>query len=95
MKTTTLLPELANRLPREVWANTGATDMRYRALEQVRAIFTQPNRRALTPEVDARVRAGFDGLVAGDSRPPDGWTPPEERRGRRQTRRRVRGRARG
>ncbi|MCP5366264.1 MAG: trimethylamine methyltransferase family protein [Hyphomicrobiales bacterium] len=89
MKTATLLPRLANRLPREVWAATGATDIRFRALEQVRAVLTRPNPRALAPEVDARVRAAFDGLVAGDSVPPAGWTPPHAGRGRRQTRRRA------
>jgi hypothetical protein len=40
-----------------------------RALE----ILSTPNSAALDPAVDARIRARFEGLVAGDSVAPAGW----------------------
>ncbi len=82
MTETCLLPELASRDIREKWNMFGKRSIHQRALDQVQAILTKPNRNALPPETDARIRGAFDGLVAGDSVPPEGWTAPEKMRGR-------------
>jgi hypothetical protein len=55
-------------------------------------ILSRPNPAALDPETDARIKAAFPGIVAGDSSLPEGWTPrladgPTQRQ-RRVTRRR-------
>jgi hypothetical protein len=36
-------------------------------------ILSTPNPAALAPEVDARIRAEFEGLVKGDSKLPPDW----------------------
>lgn len=93
MTTTTFMPELADRDPREKWEFDGSRNIRDRAMDKAREILTRPNTGALSPEIDARVRAGFgdlisEELVAGDSIAPEGWTPPEPKRGKRVSRRR-------
>ena len=92
MHTATFMPELADRKLREQWEQENSTTIHQRALNKVRDILSVPNPAALDPETDQRVRAGFDGLVAGDSRLPDGWqryeTGPEITRTRRTNRRR-------
>ncbi len=73
MHTATFLPELADRKPREQWLSEGASTIHERAMDKVLDILSQPNPAALEPTVDGRVRAAFEGLVAGDSRLPEGW----------------------
>ena len=43
------------------------------AMQRVKAILTRDNPAVFAPEVDARIRAKFAGMVAGDSLPPQGW----------------------
>jgi trimethylamine--corrinoid protein Co-methyltransferase len=89
MHEATFLSDLADRKPRATWEEEGRKSIHDRAMERVRAILTRPNRHALAPEIDARVRAGLPGLVAGESRAPEGWTPPKaKRRARRENARR-------
>nr|WP_211342439.1 trimethylamine methyltransferase family protein [Litoreibacter halocynthiae] len=94
MTTATFMPELADRKLRETWEEQGASTIHQRALNKSMAILTrQPNPAALTPEADARIKAHFPGIVAGDSSLPDGWVPAETGptapvRARRQSRRR-------
>jgi len=52
-------------------------------MRRARDILTRDNPAVFSPEVDARVRAAFPGLVRGDSTPPAGWTRPEPAAGRR------------
>ncbi len=73
MKTGTLLPHIANRELRQVWADNGSLDAQATAMQRVRNILTHDNPALFSPDVDARVRAEFAGLVAGDSVPPLGW----------------------
>jgi len=73
MKTVGLLPKIADRDPREVWIKKGWPDSHAHALRRVREILTRDNPAVFSPDVDARVRARFEGLVVGDSVPPDGW----------------------
>ena len=90
MKTTAFLPFVADRDARQQWMEKGSKDSQAHAMEVVRNILTSDNPAAFAPEVDARVRAAFPGLVRGDSVPPAGWTRPAAA-GRRDRRRRAAG----
>ena len=74
MKTSLFLPEIADRNVRERWQKQGASDAQTRALKRVREILTRDNPAVFAPEVDARIRAAFTGLVKGDSVPPVEWS---------------------
>jgi trimethylamine---corrinoid protein Co-methyltransferase len=91
MKTAAFLPEIAERQSRQTWAEWGSVDAQARALHRAHEILSGENAAVLAPEVDARVRAAFDGLVAGDSVLPEGWeavAPPSIPRQRPRRRRR-------
>jgi trimethylamine--corrinoid protein Co-methyltransferase len=67
MRTTALLPEIADRHSRPQWEAEGAKDAHARGLERAREILSRDNPAALAPEVEARIRAAFSDLVAGDA----------------------------
>jgi len=94
MHTATFMPELADRKLREQWQQDGASTIHQRAMDKALDILSVPNTAALDDVTDARVRTGFDGLVAGDSVPPVGWNRVQAdsgpKRGRRQNKRRRR-----
>ena len=69
MRTTALLPEIADRDPRQQWEEKGALDSQAHAMQRVREILTRDNPAVFSPDVDARIRAEFEGLVAGDAVP--------------------------
>lgn len=73
MKTSLFLPQIADRNVRDRWQKQGALDTQTRALKRVREILTRDNPAVFSPEVDARIRAAFTGLVNGDSVPPAEW----------------------
>ena len=73
MHTATFMPELADRKLREQWELEGSSTIHQRALNKVFDILSAPNSAALDPEVDARVRNEFEGLVAGDAELQEGW----------------------
>jgi trimethylamine--corrinoid protein Co-methyltransferase len=73
MRTTMYLADIADRDPRQLWKERGALDSQARALEKAREILTRDNPAAFSPELDARIRSTFLGMVAGDSVPPEGW----------------------
>lgn len=73
MRTGMFLAEIADRDPRAQWQERGGLDSHTRAMHRVKHILTRDNPAVFSPEVDARVRAAFVGLVAGDSLPPEGW----------------------
>ncbi|MFO7740737.1 MAG: trimethylamine methyltransferase family protein [Anaerolineae bacterium] len=73
MRTTALLPEIADRDPRDQWEERGAPDAQARAMRRVKAILTADNPAVFSPEVDARIRHEFQDLVDGDVVPPVGW----------------------
>jgi trimethylamine--corrinoid protein Co-methyltransferase len=88
------MPDLADRDLRETWAENGSADIHKRALNKAMAILSRPNRAVLDAETDARIKAHFAGIVAGESTLPAGWAPFEigsrgAGRERRQTRRRM------
>jgi len=73
MLSATFMPELADRKLREQWQLEGSSTIQQRALNKAFDILSSPNIAAFDPVVDARVRAGFEGLVAGDAMIQDGW----------------------
>lgn len=86
MKTCAVLPEIADRDMRQQWQEKGGLDAQARAMRLVRDILTRDNPAVFSPEVEARIRAEFDGLAAGDAVPPPGWQPPAPARTRRERR---------
>ena len=98
MLTGTFMPELADRQLRETWQEQGSSTIHQRALNKSMGILAaQPNPAALTAEADARIKAYFPGIVAGDSSVPHGWqafdvgpaAPTRERRTSRRRKSRV------
>ena len=75
MRTAALLPQIADRDPRQQWKEKGSPDSQARAMKRVRDILTRENSAVFSSDVDARIRAEFKGLVAGDSVPPSSWKP--------------------
>lgn len=87
MLSATYMPDLADRQLRETWAENGSHPIHDRALDKAMAILARPNRAALDEDTDARIRAAFPGIVAGDSTLPEGWTPRIAETGPRRERR--------
>ncbi len=81
MRTAMLLTEVADRDPRAQWLERGGLDAHARALQKAKEILTRDNPAVFSAEVDARVRAAFPGLVAGDAVPPEGWKRVTEEAG--------------
>ena len=69
MKTTALLPTIADREMREAWLSKGGLDAQARAMQRARQILSKANSAVFSPEVEARIRLEIAGLVAGDSTP--------------------------
>lgn len=99
MRTTGLLPEVADRDPRGQWLEKGALDSQARAMRGVQDILTRESSVVFAPEVDARIRAEFVDLIAGELSAPAGWKRQvvqesaggERRRRRREAVREVQG----
>jgi trimethylamine---corrinoid protein Co-methyltransferase len=90
MKSAAFLPEIADRERREVWLRAGGLDAHARALRRAKELLCEENPAALSPEVDARVRAGFVDLVPGNAAVPEAWEAlrhqvPRSRRSRRRS----------
>jgi trimethylamine--corrinoid protein Co-methyltransferase len=73
IKSCALLPEIADRERREVWVGQGSLDAHARALRAAKRLLCKPNAALIDPDADARVRASFAGLVAGDVEVPEHW----------------------
>jgi trimethylamine--corrinoid protein Co-methyltransferase len=73
MTTATFMPSLADRSLREVWEEQGSHSIHDRALYKAMDILSRPNYAAFDSETDARIKAHFEGIVAGDSTLPEGW----------------------
>jgi len=94
MHDATFMSELADRKLREQWSLEGSSTIHQRGLNKALKILSTPNSAAFDLDVDARIRAEFEGMVAGDSVLPEGWTHFEdgtsgEKRKRRVNRRRA------
>jgi len=62
MKTTMLIPDIADRDPRNRWTKMGGLDAQGRALKRVHDILAQEHASLLDEEAEARVRAVFGEL---------------------------------
>jgi trimethylamine--corrinoid protein Co-methyltransferase len=69
MKTTAVLPRLADRGMRGQWEEAGRPDIHSRALAEARRILSQPNPAVWDATLDATIRERFPGMVAGDAVP--------------------------
>jgi trimethylamine--corrinoid protein Co-methyltransferase len=72
MKTTAVLPKLANRDMRQQWEDAGRPSIHDRAMAEARRILAQPSRAVWDAKLDGEIRAKFPGLVAGDAIPLEG-----------------------
>ncbi|MCC7161469.1 MAG: trimethylamine methyltransferase family protein [Anaerolineae bacterium] len=68
MKETMLIPEVADRDPRNRWEKMGALDAQGHALKRVRELFARDHSALLEAEAEARIRAAFPELPAGECR---------------------------
>ena len=69
MKTTAVLPTVANRGMRAHWEQDGRPAAHDRALERARSILARPSTAVWANDLDERIRSEFPGLVAGDVLP--------------------------
>ena len=67
MRTTALLPSVAMRDVRGAWEELGKPDSHTRALAEASKILLGDNPAVFSPEMDAKIRSRFKGLVAGDA----------------------------
>jgi len=73
MRTGAFLPDVADRETRQTWSEAGGTDAQERAMLRARELLMEGGQTFLEPEVEERIRAEFDGMVAGDFTMPEGW----------------------
>lgn len=66
MKTTGLLPDIADRESRENWSKKGGMETADKALLKARKILESDCPSLFSPEVEARIRQRFQGMVAGE-----------------------------
>ncbi len=67
MRTTAILPEVADHEMRNLWEERGRPDSQVRALNKAKKILTQDNPSVFSKEVDDRIHNRFKGLVAGNA----------------------------
>ena len=66
MKTTLLIPEIADRDNRHAWQEKGALDAHTRAMQQAQTILEDAHPPVFSPELDEQIRKTFPGIVAGN-----------------------------
>lgn len=66
MKETMLIPDVADRDPRNRWEKFGALDAQSRALKRVHQLLAQDHASLLDADADARIRAVFPTLPRGE-----------------------------
>jgi trimethylamine---corrinoid protein Co-methyltransferase len=69
MRTTAVLPKLADRGMRPQWEDAGRPDIHSRALDEARRILSQTNPAVWDRDLDAAIRDRFPDIVAGDAVP--------------------------
>src|SRR5512139_1364341 len=66
MKTEIVMTKIADRDARTIWEKKGAKDTQTHAMDRVREIMSKNPESLISPEVDAKLREAFPGLVAGE-----------------------------
>jgi trimethylamine--corrinoid protein Co-methyltransferase len=69
MKTEAVMTKLADRDARSIWEKKGATDIQTRALKKVKDIMKSNTQPLISDEIEAKLRAEFPGMVAGELLP--------------------------
>ena len=69
MKTEVVMTKLADRDARSIWVKKGSTDIQTRAMNRVKDILTKNTDSLIPPDVEAKLRAEFPGMVAGELLP--------------------------
>jgi trimethylamine--corrinoid protein Co-methyltransferase len=69
MKTEAVMTKLADRDTRTAWEKKGALDIHARAMNRAREIMSANTDSLIAPELDAKLRAEFPGLVSGELKP--------------------------
>jgi trimethylamine---corrinoid protein Co-methyltransferase len=69
MKTEAVMTKLADRDTRTVWEKKGGLSIYKRAMNRVRDILVSNTASFISPELDAKLRKEFPGLVAGELSP--------------------------
>lgn len=67
MRTTAILPEVADHEIRNLWEESGRPDTQVRALNKAKKILTQDNPSVFSKAVDDRIHERFKGLVSGNA----------------------------
>lgn len=65
MKTEAVMTKMADRDARTIWEKKGALDIQSRAMNRVKEIMSKNTAPLIPPEVDAKIREAYPGLVAG------------------------------
>lgn len=69
MKTEIVMTKIADRDARSIWEKKGSLDTHTHAMEKVKEIMRNNTASLIPPEVDAKLRAVFPDLVAGELTP--------------------------
>lgn len=69
MKTEAILTKIADRDARTIWEKKGSTDIQARAMKKAKEIMAVNTASLIPPGLDAKLRAEFPGLVAGQLEP--------------------------
>jgi len=69
MKIEAVMTKIADRDGKIAWEKKGSTDTQARAMKRVKEIMVSNTAPLISPEVDAKLRAAFPGLVAGELLP--------------------------
>jgi len=69
MKTEAVMTKIADRDARSIWEKKGAMDTQAHAMKKMKDIMTKNTAPLISPEIDAKLREAFPGLVAGELLP--------------------------
>ncbi len=69
MKTEAVMTKLADRDTRSAWTKKGAMDIQARAMKKVKDVMSANAAPLISAELDAKLRAEFIGMVAGELKP--------------------------
>jgi trimethylamine:corrinoid methyltransferase-like protein len=69
MKTEAVMTKIADRDARSIWEKKGSMDTQAHAMKKVKEIMTKNTAPLIPPEIDAKLREAFPGLVAGELLP--------------------------
>ncbi|HAX70846.1 MAG TPA: trimethylamine methyltransferase, partial [Anaerolineae bacterium] len=65
MKTEAVMTKMADRDARTIWEKKGALDIQSRAMNRVKEIMSKNTAPLIPPDVDAKIREAYPGLVEG------------------------------